>query len=179
MKSYLKSFLTLEASGQFVKLALIGGVNTVVYFSLLNLFRRLDIPLLSRTTLAFAIATLVSYFLNRRWTFWIRRGWASMGETAKFFLINAAAWGVTASIVLFADGRWGPLSSLQENLANVVATGFILLPKFASYRDVVFRSALRREGRHPTAASVATDDGPQPDAQRVATHLPQGPDGHS
>ncbi len=153
-------------------------VNTVVYFGLINLFRTLDIELLSRTTLAFALATLVSYFLNRKWTFKIQEGWASFRETAKFFLINAAAWGVTAIVVLFADSNWGPLTRLEENLANVVATGFILLPKFASYRDVVFRSALRREGRDPMSASAAQEDGPEPDPDGVPAHLPQGPDRH-
>jgi putative flippase GtrA len=176
MKSYLKTFLTWEAAGQFAKLAVIGVVNTVVYFASLNLFRTLDVPLLSRTTLSFAIATLVSYFLNRRWTFQIKRGWASIRETVKFFLINAAAWAVTAAIVLFADDNWGPLSRLEENLANVVATGFILLPKFASYRDIVFRSALRSEGRDPMASSDAAKQGTDPDSKRVPAHLPERSD---
>lgn len=175
MKSYLKTFLTWEAAGQFVKLSVIGVVNTVIYFSLINLFRTLDIPLFTRTTLAFALATLASYFLNRRWTFKIRHGWATVRETIKFFLINAAAWAVTAAVVLFADDTWGPLSRLEENIANVVATGFILLPKFASYRDVVFRSALRSDGRDPMA-SDATQDHAQPDAQGVPAHLPQRSD---
>ncbi len=176
MKSYLKTFLTLEAAGQFAKLSVIGVVNTIVYFSLLNVLRTLDVPLLSRTTISFASATLVSYFLNRRWTFRIRRGFASMPETLKFFAINAASWAVTAAIVLFADRNWGPLSRLEENLANVVATGFILLPKFASYRDVVFRPALRREGRDPiTPTSTAPTQGADPDAKRVPAHLPESP----
>ncbi len=176
MKSYVKTFMTKEAAGQFAKLAIIGVVNTVVYFSLINLFRTLDIPLFTRTTLAFALATLVSYFLNRRWTFKIRHGWASVPETVKFFLVNAGAWAVTALVVVFADETWGPLTRLEENIANVFATGLILLPKFASYRDLVFRSALRRDGRDPMAGSDAAEDRPQPDAESVPAHLPQGTD---
>jgi putative flippase GtrA len=172
MRSYLKTFLTREAAGQFFKLALIGGVNTAIYFLLINIFRSMEIALLSRTTLAFALATLASYFLNRRWTFNIRQGWASIRETAKFFVINGAAWAVTAVVVVFADNSWGPLSRLEENLANVVAAGFILLPKFVTYRDVVFRSALRSDRRDPVTGSVSSEDGPQPDAERVSPHLP-------
>lgn len=179
MKKYLKTFWNLEAAGQFVKLSLIGVVNTVVYFTALNAFRTLDVPLLTRTTLAFAIATLVAYFLNRRWTFRIRHGWGSVVETAKFFVINAGAWAVTAAIVVFADRTWGPLSRLEENAANVFAAGLILLPKFASYRDLVFRSALRKDGRDPFSKSGSAEDGPQPDAESVAAHLPQGSDRHS
>lgn len=176
MKSYLKSFLTWEAAGQFVKLSVIGLVNTAVYFTLINAFRTLDIPLLTRTTLAFAIATLVAYFLNRRWTFKIRHGWGSVIETAKFFMINAAAWAVTAAIVVFADRTWGPLSRLEENAANVFAAALILLPKFASYRDLVFRSALRKDGRDPFFRSEPAGDRPEPDAESVPAHLPQGTD---
>ncbi len=176
MNSYLKTFLTWETVGQFAKLAIIGAINTIAYFSLINLFRTLDITLFTRTTIAFAIATLISYFLNRRWTFQIRHGWASWRETVKFFMVNVGAWAITASIVLVADRNWGPLTRLEENVANVFAAGLILLPKFASYRDVVFRSALRREGRDPINRSGATPDGPQPDAQGVAAHFPQGSD---
>lgn len=179
MKSYLKSFLTWEAAGQFAKLSIIGLVNTAVYFSLINVFRTLEVPLLTRTTLAFAIATLVAYFLNRRWTFKIRHGWGSVVETAKFFLINAAAWAVTATVVIFADRTWGPLSRLEENAANVFAAGLILLPKFASYRDLVFRSALRKDGRDPFSRSDAARDRAEPDTEGVPAHLPQGPDRHA
>lgn len=173
MKTYLKTFLTWEAAGQFIKLAATGVVNTVVYFALINVFRAVNISLFTRTTLAFAIATLVSYFLNRRWTFNITHGLGSVRETVKFFLINGVAWAVTAGIVLFADGRWGPLNRLQENLANVVATFFILVPKFASYRDVVFRSALRHANRDPLAPSQPAQQHPDPDSQGVPSHLPQ------
>ena len=176
MKSYLKTFLTRETASQFAKLSMIGFVNAGVYFSSLNVFRTLDIPLMTRTTLAFALATLVSYFLNRRWTFRIRSGWGSMRETGKFFVINVAAWAVTLAVVKLADINLDGLSRLEENLANFFATGLILLPKFASYRDVVFRSALRHDGRDPIAASDVAADGPQPDAHSVPAHLPQGSD---
>lgn len=174
MKSYLKTFLTWETVGQFAKLAVIGAINTIVYFSLINLFRTLDIALFTRTTIAFAIATLISYFLNRRWTFQIRHGWASWRETVKFFMVNVGAWAITAAIVVVADRNWGPLTRLEENAANIFAAGVILLPKFASYRDVVFRSALRRDGRDPIDPSGIPPDGAQPDAKSVAAHFPQG-----
>ena len=62
MKSYLKTFMTRESFGQFAKLSAIGFINATVYFSTLNLFRTLEIPLGSRTTLSFGIATLVFLF---------------------------------------------------------------------------------------------------------------------
>ena len=38
--------------------------------------------------------------------------------------------------------RWFELNRLGENLALLVVSGIVLLPKFASYRDIVFRRAL-------------------------------------
>ncbi len=167
MRSYFKTLLTWEVAGQFAKLAMIGVLNTAVYFSLINVLRTLGIELLARTTLAFATATLVSYLFNRKWTFQIKEGWASTRETATFFLINSVAWVMTAAVVLFADERWGPLTRLEENTANVVAAGFVLFPKFVSYRDVVFRSALRKEGRGPFTSSATEQDGSGPDSEGV------------
>ena len=59
MKSYLKTFLTRETASQFAKLSMIGFVNAGVYFSSLNIFRTLDIPLMTRTTL------LTTCYVNR------------------------------------------------------------------------------------------------------------------
>ena len=176
MKSYLKTFLTKETAGQFAKLAVIGVVNTVVYFALLNWFITVGIPRPLRTGLAFALATLVSYFLNRQWTFQIRHGWGSIPETLKFFLINTVALGVTVATVELGALALDGLTRLEENVANLVAAILILLPKFASYRDVVFRSALRREGRDPMQDSDAANDGPQPDPNSIPAHFAQGSD---
>jgi hypothetical protein len=61
--------------------------------------------------------------------------------------VNLAAWGVTVAIVSGAEAIFGDLDLFQANLAKVVATALILIPKFAGYRDVVFGKALRSEER--------------------------------
>lgn len=162
--SYLRTFLNRETAGQLAKLAIIGVVNTAVYFTLLNVFRTMGIELLLRTTLAFALATLVSYVLNRRWTFKIEHGAGLWRESWAFLGVNALAWAATAAIVLGADALWGPLSRLEENLANVVAGGVILLPKLAGYRDLVFKGSL---------AAMAAERS-EPDRDGVPGHLPEG-----
>jgi len=151
MRAYLRSFLTREAAGQFVRLSFIGGLNTIVDFSLFNLLRAgFHFSLFWSVTLAFTFATALSYVLNRKWTFRLSANRGSVRETVWFYVVNLAAWGVTVAIVDGAEVIFGELTLLQANLAKVAATAIILIPKFAGYRDVVFGRALRTE-RHDHA----------------------------
>lgn len=146
--NYLKSFFTAEALGQMGKLAVIGVLNTAVDFALFNVFLLLRWPLAVAVTVAFLLATVVSYVLNRRWTFQLRDSWFKAGETGMFVIVNGIALAVTNGIVLGADLWLGPLSALGANLAKLAAAVVILLPKFAGYRDVVFRRAVARAPRN-------------------------------
>jgi len=151
MKNYFRSFLTKEAAGQFIRLGFIGGFNTIVDFTIFNvLYGWADVSLFWSVTVAFTVATAVSYVLNRRWTFKLSAGGGSVRETVWFYLVNLLAWGATVAIVNGAEAIFGELSVVQANIAKVVATVFILIPKFAGYRDVVFGRALRSERREPT-----------------------------
>ena len=143
MKAYLRSLVTREAVGQFLRLGVIGGLNTVVYFVLLNvLFSVVHLSDFGSVTWAFALATGLSYVLNRRWTFQIKEGRGSLRETLAFYAVNLAAWAATVGLVEFAEAIFGTSTALQLNIASLAATAIILIPKFASYRDLVFRKAL-------------------------------------
>lgn len=128
---------------QLVKLGIIGVLNTINYFLLFNLFRSLGVALIPAITLAFAFATLVSYVLNRRWTFRLDDNTGGLAETLRFYLINVVAWAVTVAITWLADRLFGPLGRIEENLASLVAAGLIIVPKFLGYRGVVFGRALQ------------------------------------
>lgn len=146
MINYIRSFLTREAAGQFIRLSFIGGLNTVVYFVLLNVFRwSIHFSQFWSITFAFILATALSYVLNRKWTFKLKDGRGSLRETAWFYVVNLIAWGVTVGIAQAAQAIFGELGVLGLNGANIVATAFILIPKFAGYRDVVFGKALRTQ----------------------------------
>jgi putative flippase GtrA len=149
MKSYLRSFASREAAGQITKVALVGVANTVLDFAVFNVLRSGGMSRFWSITLALLTATFVSYVLNRRWTFALAHGQGSMRETLQFYAINLAAWAVTLGVVAAADSLFGPLTQLGENVAKLAAVVIILLPKFAGYRDVVFRKAIddREAGR--------------------------------
>jgi putative flippase GtrA len=144
VKRYFATFATRQAMGQFIRMGVIGVFNTLVYFALFNLFRfALDWTTFWSVTAGFAIATGCSYVLNRRWTFRLGRSTGSWGESGSFYVVNALSWAATVAVVKGAEILWPGLGPLGLNLANLVATGVVLLPKFAAYRDLVFRRSLR------------------------------------
>ena len=171
MITYVRSFFNREGLSQMAKLVIIGVVNTIVDFGVFNAFPT-AVPLFWRVTIAFAVATEVSYLLNRRWTFQLRGGEGVWRETTIFFLVNGVAWAATVGIVVGAEAVFGDLTRLGENAAKLVAGVIILLPKLASYRDLVFRRSLAQR-----RASAAAQDGAEPEPERVPPHLPERPGG--
>ncbi|MEM7272298.1 MAG: GtrA family protein [Actinomycetota bacterium] len=139
----IRRLLARESTTQIVRLAVIGILNTVNYFILLNLLRSAGVGLFVSVTIAFGVATFVSYVLNRRWTFGLDESSGGAAETLRFYLVNVAAWAATVAVIWIADQLFGPLDRLGENLASVAAAGITLLPKFLSYRDLVFGKALQ------------------------------------
>ena len=167
MKNYLKSFANSESMVQVIKVGLIGVLNTVVSLILLKLLllafggeegrsAGLDPDVILPTTIAFALTTLMSYVLNRRWTFQLDQSTGGSSETAKFFAINGVALVVTNLVVSGANSIWGPLSDLGLQVAYVAAAILIILPKFAGYRDVVFRKAIDQEGAQAPSEAGST-----------------------
>ena len=143
MKNYVKSLFTPQAVKQLLKVGLVGVFNTIVSFTMFNVF----LSMLGGTktvdegfnweqfwaiALSFLIGTFVSYMLNRRWTFELSEQPEELRrETTNFVLINVAAWAITQFIVGSADWLWGPLTRTQQNFFYLAASGFIIIPKFA------------------------------------------------
>lgn len=165
MKNYIKSLFTPSAKQQLIKVGLVGIVNTVISFSLFNAL----LSLLGGTktvdegfnweqfwsiAISFIIATMVSYVLNRRWTFELTSAGDAGRETTHFFAINVAAWAVTQAVVGGADWLWGPLTRLGQNVAYLAAAVVIIVPKFAGYRDIVFRKAIDAKAVHDEIATT-------------------------
>lgn len=134
--------LEKESTAQVIRLGLIGVLNTVNFFILLNLLRLVGVGLILAVTIAFAMATFVSYVLNRRWTFGLDESSGGVSETVRFYAVNLGAWAITVMIIWTADQLFGPLDRIGENLASLAAAALTLLPKFLSYRDIVFGKAI-------------------------------------
>lgn len=157
MRRYVGSFMNRRSMAQLVKVGLIGAANTVASFALFNLFLWLGWSSVWSVTAAFALTTFMSYVLNRAWTFELTGGGVSGRETLHFYGVNIAAWAATAGAMWVAEALFGPLTRIQANAVYLGASLLILLPKFASYRDVVFGRALG-EQRATSPAEVQPDE---------------------
>jgi putative flippase GtrA len=152
MRRYLVSFMTKEAFRQFVKVGLVGVANTIVSFALFNLFLWMGWWSVAAVSVAFGITTFMSYLLNRVWAFEIKDGKVSSSETVRFYLINVAAWAGTAGTMWLAEALIGPLSTVAANVVYLITSIVILVPKFASYRDIVFGKAIEEQENSPADA---------------------------
>ena len=152
MRRYLASFMTKEAFRQFIKVGLVGVANTIVSFALFNLLLWMGWWSVAAVSVAFAITTFMSYLLNRVWAFEIKDGKVSSSETVRFYLINVAAWAGTAGTMWLAEALIGPLSTIAANVVYLITSIVILVPKFASYRDIVFGKAIEEQENSPADA---------------------------
>ena len=145
MKEYLKTFANKESFVQAAKVATVGVFNTVATFIIFNAVRWAGFSWFVAITVAFTITTFLSYLINRRWTFALVDGHVSGRETVAFFGVNIVAYLASVAMIWFADELFGPLTRIGENVALLIAAGILILPKLASYRDLVFGRALKRK----------------------------------
>jgi putative flippase GtrA len=155
VKNYLKTFANRESMNQAIKVGTVGVLNTIVSFSLFNVFRITGASPQWALAISFALTTFMSYLINRRWTFSLKDGKVSGRETASFFGVNIVAYAVSAGIMALAQNWFGPLTRLGENLVLVIAAGLLILPKLAGYRDIVFGKALEDADKEPDVAVVS------------------------
>ncbi len=140
------TFANRESLHQALKVAIVGVLNTVVSFTLFNVFLvALGWTWFASITVSFALTTFMSYVINRRWTFLLTEGGVSGRETASFFGVNILAYVASVGIVWLAERLFGPLSTIGYNIALLFAAGILILPKLAGYRDVVFGKALKQQ----------------------------------
>ena len=142
MRNYVKTLMHREALTQMLKLGFIGGFNTAVTLALSLVFRKLGMLDEFAVALAWVLGTLLSYFLNRRWTFSLDTKGANVRETSHFFLVNVVAGALTVGFVFLAGRLRGDLSDVEFLGAQILASAVIVIPKFAAYRDVVFKHSL-------------------------------------
>jgi putative flippase GtrA len=145
VKRYLKTFANKESLVQVAKVAIVGVFNTVATFVLFNAVRWAGFSWFVAITVAFTITTFLSYLINRRWTFSLVDGHVSGRETVAFFGVNIVAYLASVGMIWLADELFGPLSRIGENVALLIAAGILILPKLASYRDLVFGRALKEK----------------------------------
>lgn len=122
----------LAIGAQWLRFALVGVSNTVLYAAAYLLLDRVGIHYVLASSVAFALGVLNSYVLNRRWTF--RSQGRRAPELARF--LCAQLLGVVASLSLLA--ALVEVVRLHPLVAQVVAFPVASLLTFALSREWAF-----------------------------------------
>ncbi|SIR94148.1 GtrA family protein [Williamsia sterculiae] len=129
----------------FLRFAVVGGITfvlTTVLFFVLKLTALHGKPV-TAFVIATLVATVVSYVLNREWSFSDRGGRQTRHEAALFFLVSAIALGVTqiplaVSSYIF-DLRVPHVSQSAENLADFISGSVLGTLLATAFRWWAFR----------------------------------------
>ncbi len=118
---------------QFLRFALVGAVATAVHYTILiALVEFADVEPLPATSAGFVAGAVVSYTLNRRYTF----------DSQQHFARGLITFIAVGFVGLFLNGLIVSTlvsAGLIYILAQMIATGLVLIWNFGAARLVVFR----------------------------------------
>lgn len=132
---------------EFLKFSIVGVLNTILDFAILNALsavtRTYSGPLIILFNLAaFSGAVTQSYFLNKRWTF-RRAGPGTRKEYGVFVLVNVGGAVLNSAIVFAMTTFIAPPFSVHPqlwlNTAKILAIPVSMLWNFAGAKFLVFR----------------------------------------
>lgn len=137
-------------SFQFNRFLLIGTLNTISDFSIVNflafIFKAYQgINLLAINTFSFVTVVTFSFFMNKTWTFQspeeVRL--AIKKQYLMFFIITLVGLFLNNTIVYLITTTIGPQFGLNKviwlNFSKAIATGVTLFWNFFNYKYLVFR----------------------------------------
>jgi len=120
---------------QFLRFATIGGIATIVHYALMiALVEWGGLAPLIATSIGFGVGAVISYTLNRRFTFDHRPAFGrGLIVFLCVFFVGLGINGVIFSVL------HGPSVGLPYIVAQAIATGVVLIWNFFGARLVVFR----------------------------------------
>jgi putative flippase GtrA len=155
-------------TGEAAKFGIIGVVNIVVNFAVVNLML---ITVLKGSELkANAVAVVVSatsaYFMNRHWTYRDRPKSTLRREYSLFFFFNLIGLVIQVGTVAFTKYSLHETHILATNISTGVGIALGTLFRFWAYRTHVFKvDATETEPEAPVAIAAALADAPDVPAE--------------
>lgn len=131
----------------------LGVVNLFVDVGLFNLMHfRIGLGPTTSNIISTSVATTLSYFGNRHWSFSHRARTGLRREYALFFAINLIALGISSVVIAFTFYVVGAHSAFALNVAKFVGIGIGTVFRFWSYKRFVFPPHPATVGAGATAA---------------------------
>ncbi|MSU76196.1 GtrA family protein [Patescibacteria group bacterium] len=120
---------------QFVKFVLVGGLSTVINFTIYATLVLNHVDYLLAATIAFIVATLNSYTWNRRWTF--RAGPHRNERLVKFTLVQLIGLAINLLMLTFLIEHVG----LEDHklIAQLIANAFVIISNYIGNKFWTFK----------------------------------------
>ena len=133
---------------QFAKFAVVGGINTLIDFIVLNV----EMSLTGITSgpymyilnsISFSVATVNSYFMNKHWTFEDRTRQQEGTKFSQFLAVSIVGVIINSTVVFLITSYTSPMFGLSDqlwaNVAKLMATAISLIWNFVGYKIWVFK----------------------------------------
>jgi putative flippase GtrA len=119
--------------GELLRFCIVGAANTIIDFALFFLLILGGVPYLLTQVLSYSVGVVNSYFLNRKWTFQVKRK-ANLSEAFKFIIVNSSSFLVSFSLLFLLR------DAVHFNLwlSKLAATGCGMVVNFMGSRLWVF-----------------------------------------
>ena len=138
-----------ELLSQIIKYVFVGSLNTGIDFAVLNLLMWLTAIYLGGwiillNAIAFSVAIINSYFLNKYWTFKDKgTDENKVKEFSKFVSITLVGMILNTTVVYLITTFTSPIMGISPeiwaNLAKVIATAVSLVWNFLGYKFIIFK----------------------------------------
>jgi putative flippase GtrA len=130
-----------EIVHQFVKYAMIGMLNVCVHVLIFNLLFLAGLPTLGANAIAFFLASINSFFLNKRWAFRDVRRQAIIRQYLVFLFFTLVGLGLHTGAFSLLLIPLHPHGTLGKNLALLAALPVSVIWNFTCYRLWTFTSS--------------------------------------
>jgi putative flippase GtrA len=144
-----------EIVRQFVKYAMVGVLNVGVHVSLFNLFVIAGLHTIGANALAFFLASINSFFLNKRWAFRDGRREAVVRQYLVFLFFTLVGLGLHTGAFSLLLIPLHPHGTLGKNVALLLALPVSVIWNFTCYRLWTFTPDPARRGPSPAPGSAA------------------------
>jgi len=124
---------------EVAKFGVVGLIGFVVQLGVQNaLHSGAKVGPIISLTVAYIIATVVTFTGNKYWAFKHRKGKGLRHETMVFVQLNVEGYGIQVGIVAIANYGLGFKDGLSYNIATVIGIGLATLFRLYAYRRFVF-----------------------------------------
>ena len=140
---------------ELLRFCVVGGIGAVIDLGgAAVLHGKYHVGPLESKAISTTIATIVTYFGSRFWTFKNRQNKALGREATLFIVLNGVGLVIAEAVIALVTYGLGLHSQLEYNAASVIGTGLATIFRYLAYRQWVFTA--------PAEQSVLASSAPEP-----------------